>query len=522
MRGRKYLAVAVILLVPWCLAQAAQQASLEVTKVQFEPLQQGKNVVRVEVRNTSDQNQVFRTHIQTRSPDYAGGVGWGTGFFETIPAPETIWTRFVFKIQGPVTESTYIRLTFANPGPQKGFDEAASLQGDGWKQSFKQTEYKSRDLAWAKTDGQQDQPVSAEQASAITEVLRQIQGHVREGRYAQAWPLFTKDYQKAEFQATGLDRFIRAMEPKSPMDFAFNWEKTPFLGLKTARVVQRDEKLRLAADTQGQTWTLDFVQEEGQWKLDWIAGHTPRALQWQHWEDYVLPRMKKHVTEHFDVYFFEGSTAAKEIERIAKDKERGYQEIGNFLGTDPNVHIRLVLFEDETTKLLETGHQGMGWAYGQTIVEVYNEKESLDPFHEAVHVLMGNSGRPPALFNEGLAVYMSQRLGAHALKDLGGGQATIEERAREMKAKGEWIELAQLIAYTEIGSAQSRPPVAYAEAASFVKFLIDTYGKDKFLQIYRIVKNSEDPTIQARNVTELAAVYGTSLPQLQKAWEASF
>jgi hypothetical protein len=275
------------------------------------------------------------------------------------------------------------------------------------------------------------------------------------------------------------------------------------------------------ARTQDETWTIDFAQEDGQWRIDGITGYTPRILLWQDWEEYVLPRMERHNTEHFDVYFFPDSTAARQSKRIAQEKEKGYREICRFLGTDPNLRIKLVLFEDKATKHWETGHQGMGWAYGNTIVEVYNDKESLDPFHETVHILMHRFGRPPALFSEGFAVYMSQRLGAPALEDLGGGQATIEDRARALKAEGDWIELAELMAYTEIGSAQSRPPVAYPEAASFVKFLMDMYGKDKFLQAYQTLKNSNDGSVQARNAAELAAIYGHSVSQLGEAWEAS-
>lgn len=266
-------------------AQSAQETKLEVTDVQFEPLQQGKNVVRVEVRNASNEDQVFRTHIFTRSPEYGrGGVGWGTGFFDTIPAGKTVWTRFAFKIQGPMTKSTLIRLTLSNPGPQEGFSEEAWAKSEGPNQWFKRTEYQARNLTWARTDSSEDQP---------------------------------------------------------------------------------------------------------------------------------------------------------------------------------------------------------------------------------------------ALFTEGFAVYMSQRLGVHALEDLSGGQATIDERARELKAKGDWIELAELMTYPEIGSARSRPAVAYAQAASFVKFLIDTYGKDKFLQAYTTLKNSDNKDTHAQNATSLAAIYGRSPQELRDAWEAT-
>jgi hypothetical protein len=232
--------------------------------------------------------------------------------------------------------------------------------------------------------------------------------------------------------------------------------------------------------------------------------------------------MEKRSTKHFDIYYFKGSTAAKEIDKIVEQKDNGFQEICRFLGKDSDLRIRLVLFEDGQTKHAETGHQGRGWAYGSTIVEVYNEQEQLDPYHETTHVLMRPFGIPPALFNEGFAVYMSERLGAHALDDLSGGRATIFERVRELKSKEEWIELEELIAYNEIGSPESRPPVAYAEAASFVKFLIDEYGKDKFLQAYKKLKNSDNKIVHWTNKRALQKIYGKQFSELQREWEKAF
>lgn len=64
---------------------ASQETMLEIVVVRFEPLQQGKNVVHVQVRNTSDRDQMFRIHIYTRSPEYGrGGVGWEKGPFLSL------------------------------------------------------------------------------------------------------------------------------------------------------------------------------------------------------------------------------------------------------------------------------------------------------------------------------------------------------------------------------------------------------------------------------------------------------
>jgi hypothetical protein len=501
------------------------KSELELLDVKFEPIRQGKNVVRVKVQNNSEQEQVFRLQIYTRSPDYGRkGVGWGTSFFDTIKPKEAKWTRFVFKIHGPLTDATYVRLDFHNPGPAAGFDREKYFEDKGPKKWFKRVKYSSSDIEHYKADETLTKPASKSDSEAITQAFKNIQKYMTDKKYEQVWELFTKDYQDAEFQSLGFERFKQIMEPDKhpPIVSAFWWEKAQFIRLQPESVVKREAVWVLTAKDEDQTWKIDFAQEDGQWKVDWIAGYTLRILLWQNWEERSLAKMEKRNTEHFDIYYEKGSVAEKQIEKIAKDKEAGYLKICDFLGTKSDVRIRLVLFEDEQKKWFETGHQGRGWAYGNTIVEVYNEQEQLDPYHETTHVLMRPYGDPPALFNEGFAVYMSELLGAHALEDLSGGQATIYQRVRELKNKGEWIDIEELITYTEIGSSESRPPVAYPEAASFVKFLIDKYGRSKFLRTYKNLKNSGDKTVQQKNFRKLKEIYDKSLKELEKEWEKAF
>jgi len=735
------------------------ESHLKITDIRFEPIHQGKNVVHVTLKNTSDAEQVFAAHIYTRSPDYGSplpdpntsGVGWGTGgYFLRLKPQETKSLRLVFKIQGPVTDRTYVSLRFYNPPTEKSYE---------YKRYFQGHKYMSADLPKVRADEAAPKQASPAEAQAITQAFNQIQGHIQNGEYDQAWERFSKDYQWAEYQMNGLQAFRRAMEPTHLMHSAFTWERRDFLDLKPGQVVKRDGVLALAAALDGQTWTIDFVREDSQWKIDWIAGYVPAILKmpeesrasekkpgnlnmldvqfepvhqgknvvhmrvvntsesdqtfgidiqtdgpmqrWQRqfyepikaketrpvtfnfeflgpitdesfvrlrfynpasagkldadnyfeertytgeklpvaeggrgpaspvsqtekdavikvftefqnsikgqdhqaawnlmsdylrskygndignfkgqmaseearglftalrpesvtrlgtwltldaqgeyemmklhfvqeggqwkiyegqtdakgWERRVLPEMQKRSTEHFDIYYPKDSTAAKDIDRIAKQMDDGFRQICQFIGRDSSVRIRLVFFEDKETKHKATGHQGVGWAYGNTVVEVYNAEEKLDPYHETTHILMGSVGGPPALFNEGFAVYISERLGTHAMEGLGGGQATIYQWVKELKTRGDWIELPQLLTFTQIGPAESRPLVTYPEAASFVKFLIDTYGKDKFLHAYQTLRNSDDKATQEENVRQLEHICGKPLQTLQEQWEAAF
>jgi prepilin-type processing-associated H-X9-DG protein len=735
------------------------ESHLKIQDIRFEPIHQGKNVVHVTLKNTSDTEQVFAAHIYTRSPDYgsplpdpnASGVGWGTGgYFERLKPQETKSLRLVFKIQGPVTDRTYVGLRFYNPQTEKSYE---------YKRYFHGHKYMSGDLPKARADEATPKQASPAEAQAITQAFNQIQGYTQNGGYEQAWERFSKDYQWAEYQRDGLQAFRRAMEPAHPMHSAFTWVRRDFIELKPGQVLKRNGVLALAAALDGQTWIIDFVREDNQWKIDWIAGYVPAVLKmreesaapakkpgnlkvldvqfepvhqgknvvrvkilntspadqalgidvraegpignWQRqfhetvkgketrlltfdfeflgpitdassarlrfynpasadtfdinnwfeerrytsqelplredarapagpvsqaekdavikaftefqnsikgqdyqaawnlgsehwrsmfgndierlkgqmgseeakrlflslhpesvtrlgtwltldaqgeyelmklhfvqeggqwkiyegqmdtsdWENRILPKMQKRSTAHFDIYYPKDSTAARDIDRIARQMDDGFRQICQFLGRDFNVRIRMVFFEDKQTKHRATGHQGVGWAYGNTVVEVYNAEEKLDPYHETTHILMGSLGGPPALFNEGFAVYISEKLGVRAMEGLGGGKATIYQWVRELKTKGDWIELPQLLSFTEIGPAKSRPLVSYPEAASFVKFLIDTYGKDKFLQAYQTLPNSDDKTTQEENVRQLEQICGKPLQTLQQQWEAAF
>jgi prepilin-type processing-associated H-X9-DG protein len=503
---------------------AAQQAApaskvtshLKVLDVQFEPIQQGKNVLRVQVQNLAGQDQVLGVSVQAHSP---GVGGWGTTFLDTVKAGQTQWARCAFTLRGPLMDNSDVELSFYNPGPATGFDAEKWFATKPWDQWFRQRTYTGRELPRRQAASAPLLPAPQDQSQAALAAFRTIQDHMEQGKYEDAWDCFTKDYRDAGFFRK-YPSFKECMEQtKGPN--RFSWLREEFVKLAPESVAVRDGTLVLTATQEQQKWTIDFVQEDGRWKMDWVAGFVPGWERKVRWEDYVLPRMEKRSTAHFDIYYPKGSTAAREIEQIAQDKDRGFAEICQFLGRDSDVRIRLVLFEDGQSKQEATGHQGAGWAYGNTIVEVYNEKEKLDPYHETAHILMGPFGNPPALFNEGFAVYMSERLGAHALENLGGEQATIHQRARELKDKGEWIKLPELLGYTEIGSARSRPPVAYPEAASFVKFLIDTYGKDKFLQAYRMLKNTSGKSGREENVKKLKDIYGRPLPTLRQQWEAA-
>jgi hypothetical protein len=229
-------------------------------------------------------------------------------------------------------------------------------------------------------------------------------------------------------------------------------------------------------------------------------------------------RFEEYSSEHFRVYFFPASLAARDCASIAAQRESAFRKISELLGVADSEPVRLFFFPDGETKTRDTGHMGNGWAFDRTIVEVYNEKTKLDPFHELTHILAGRLGDPPALFNEGLAVYVSELMGADALKDLGSPGKKVDEAVVAHRNEGKFIPLDKLFAFTDIGPEESQPTISYPEAASFVKFLIAKYRLGKFRQAYKSLENNDDSATLQKNQQTFREIYGKLPSELEPEW----
>ena len=226
--------------------------------------------------------------------------------------------------------------------------------------------------------------------------------------------------------------------------------------------------------------------------------------------DYDLSHFRKRETAHYLIYCFPGSLAEHDIDRIALERDRGFEKIAGLLGVQSDLKIRLFFFPDEYTKRMETGHQGAGWAFGNNIIEVYNEKTRLDPYHETAHILAGQLGSPAALLNEGFAVFISELLGADALRELGSPGKTCDQAVIGKRSDGNFIALAQLLSFDNIGSESTQPSTSYPEACSVVRFLVGRFGWGKFREAFS--------TVSAGNQKALEKVYGAPTEEIERAW----
>ena len=176
---------------------------------------------------------------------------------------------------------------------------------------------------------------------------------------------------------------------------------------------------------------------------------------------------QRFTTEHFVYYVEEG--AETPCDATADWLERYYSANAKFLGATlpPGERIEYYLAASRETLGCSSPH---AWACTQGTMGVASTVRAQAPVHahELVHANSLLLGEPPVLFMEGIAVVLSCSLGSD-------GDTMVDtsdpiELLVESEAFAWWLE--------EHGTS------AYPASASFVRYLLDNFGKDRFLSFY--------------------------------------
>jgi hypothetical protein len=136
---------------------------------------------------------------------------------------------------------------------------------------------------------------------------------------------------------------------------------------------------------------------------------------------------------------------------------------------------------------------------GGTVHSVY----SCHP-HEVIHVLTYSLGRPPALFEEGIAVAYDWRFAVE--------EGEVHALARRKFSQQKLFPLRSIL--TTRGFQTYNSITAYIEAGSFVKYLIDTYGPDKMRSLFTLPRFSD---LQEIDVA-FQGIYGQSISEMESEW----
>jgi hypothetical protein len=135
--------------------------------------------------------------------------------------------------------------------------------------------------------------------------------------------------------------------------------------------------------------------------------------------------------------------------------------------------------------------------------------------HEVVHVFAPNANR---FLAEGLAVYAHEHLGGNKAYPNNG--ADLHKAAKPLAARADMAALERVATPERLQRPGLSEDEAYIVAGSFVRFLIERDGMEKFRAIYAttpLVPHGRDAGPPAR----WAAVYGKDFPTLVADWRAA-
>ena len=185
-------------------------------------------------------------------------------------------------------------------------------------------------------------------------------------------------------------------------------------------------------------------------------------------------------TEHFDIYYDIQSPTAHRVDMIARDHEFQYAQLVQYLEVEPSQRIRSFIYAtpDQKKRL-------MGARF--TSVERPGDDEmhlNDSPFphpvlkHELAHVLSSSFGN--RLY--GGSYMMGYHEGLASAADWRSDQMTPHQWSRAMRQLGLSPPLEDIL--DTIGFWSEAPSRAYTLCGSFVRFLIDRYGIERFKQAF--------------------------------------
>lgn len=219
-----------------------------------------------------------------------------------------------------------------------------------------------------------------------------------------------------------------------------------------------------------------------------------------------------HESPHYVFHYTRGSEAEKDILHIVEVQEKAYAQITNLLGIPiSGEKISYYFYPDRGTK---TRLMGDDW-YAIAILNEWrihilytSEDKPIGP-HEDTHLLSLQFGQAVPFISEGLAEYMV----GHAWD--GTPHLTYVQKGREMGL--EMNPSHYLLPEDWFNTPDEHAIIFYSLAASWTRYLIDTYGLAAYLLYYSQVKRSQTRT----EVADLyRQIFSANLDELTAAFES--
>ena len=206
-------------------------------------------------------------------------------------------------------------------------------------------------------------------------------------------------------------------------------------------------------------------------------------------------------SQHFIYYTQPGQSIP---DGSVKLNETTYAKVTELFPATRATKIKYYKYRSQTDLQQAFGRPRKGYAHqtdeGSAVHSVY----SCHP-HEVIHAITYSMGRPPAFFEEGLAVAYDWRF---ALEE-----GEVHALARRKLLQQQLFPLRSIL--TTSGFRAYNSITSYIEAGSFVKYLMDTYGPDKMRSLFTVPRYSDSREIEIA----FKAIYGQSIPEMESEWQ---
>ncbi len=216
---------------------------------------------------------------------------------------------------------------------------------------------------------------------------------------------------------------------------------------------------------------------------------------------------RRVVTEHFEL-FIDPSVRPEQVERIRLDHEFRYTQLERFFKRRPDGKIRSFIYRDtrQKARLMGAGRTQIARPWAREIhINGFEHPHGVLK-HELAHVFAGEMAQGLFKVPAKGVIFVNIGIveGIAVAADWPVRELTVHGWTRAMRA----LKLApdmrrtlDVMGFWSISSAQ-----AYTVAGSFVRYLVDQYGIEKFAELY--------------DRSDFQRAYGRSLDALVSEWEA--
>ena len=132
--------------------------------------------------------------------------------------------------------------------------------------------------------------------------------------------------------------------------------------------------------------------------------------------------------------------------------------------------------------------------------------------HEVVHVFAPNANR---FLAEGLAVYAHEHLGGNKAYPNNG--ADLHQTAKPLEPRADMAAMDRIATPQQLMPAGLTEDEAYIVAGSFVRFLVERHGLDRFRALYALTPLAPY-TREAGEPARWTRIYGVAFEQLVADW----